>query len=80
MLLSTEIQHEFYRRMLRIRHVELAVEVQPKEGNNPSVRHSRIGQEVAIIDAFMALRKVIPVDVPMIIHKRAYSNPIWYTP
>lgn len=49
-------QVELLRRMLRIRHFELAAEGQLKEGNIPGVCHSSIGQEAAIVGACMALR------------------------
>ena len=48
MLLSTESQPELYRRMLRIRHFELAAEVQLREGNVPSVCHSSIEQKLPL--------------------------------
>lgn len=72
MNLSQAQQLELYRRMWRIRHFELAAEVQLKEGNVPGVCHSSIGQEAAIVGACMAMRD----DDYMAGTHRSHGHPI----
>lgn len=55
MILTKVLRLEFYRRMVRIRHFELAAEKQIKAGNIPGVCHSSISQEAAIVGACMSL-------------------------
>lgn len=56
MSISNELQCETYRRMLRIRAFEKAVEKLIKEGEVPGSAHSSVGQEATIVGACMALR------------------------
>ena len=56
MTMSNDLQLETYRRMLRIRAFEKAVEKLIKEGEVPGSAHSSVGQEATIVGACMALR------------------------
>ena len=56
MAIGKELQIETYRRMLRIRAFERAVEKLIKEGEVPGSAHSSIGQEATVVGACMALR------------------------
>ena len=55
MSLTTTEKLEAYRRMLRIRHFELAAADQFDAGTIPGALHTSIGQEAAIVGACMAL-------------------------
>jgi len=57
MTVPNALQIEAYRRMLRIRAFERAVEKLVKEGEVPGAVHSSIGQEATIVGACMALRE-----------------------
>lgn len=72
MRLSRELRCELYRRMLRIRHFELAAIKEIREGNIPGVCHSSIGQEGVIAGSCLALSN----EDKMTGNHRSHGHPI----